>query len=151
RGVRRAGRSARALRALAGPRVGCYRSGLMMAGRAVRHARHGALGLPDDSGGPSAARALRARRSNVRAAPAARPRPRRPGVSAVALGLPLVLLPAPGAEVRVLSGPGAATTVTVAAEPGVTIEDRTPGAKPAGAPSGSPTTRRATRSPRAAA
>jgi len=108
----------------------------MMAGRAVRHARHGALGLPDDSGGPSAARALRARRSNVRAAPAARPRPRRPGVSAVALGLPLVLLPAPGAEVRVLSGPGAATTVTVAAEPGVTIEDRTPGAKPAGAPSG---------------
>ncbi len=111
----------------------------MRAGRAVRHARHGALGVTSDSGGPSAARALRALRSNVRAAPAARPRPRRPGVSAFALGLPLVLVaaaPAPAAEVRVLSGPGAATTVTVAAEPGVTIEDRTPGAKPAGAPSG---------------
>jgi LPS-assembly protein len=34
------------------------------------------------------------------------------------------------AEVRVLSGPGAATTVTIEAMPGVTIEDRTPGAKP---------------------
>ena len=108
----------------------------MRAGRAVRHARHVVLGLPDDSGGPSAARALRALRSNVRAAPAARPRPRRPRVSAFALGLPLVLLAAPTAEVRVLSGPGAATTVTVAAEPGITIADRTPGAKPAGAPSG---------------
>src|SRR6266446_2159591 len=99
----------------------------MRAGRAVRHARHVVLGLPDDSGGPSAARALRALRSNVRAAPAARPRPRRPRVSAFALGLPLVLLAAPAAEVRVLSWPGAATTVTVAAEPGITIADRTPG------------------------
>src|SRR6266403_5059841 len=53
-----------------------------------------------------------------------------------ALGLPLVRLAAPAAEVRVLSGPGAATTVTVAAGPGITIADRTPGAKPAGAPSG---------------
>src|SRR5437016_2053925 len=114
----------------------------MRAGRAVRHARHVVLGLPDDSGGPSAARALRAFRSNVRAAPAARPSstparlPPRARVSAFALGLPLVLLAAPTAEVRVLSGPGAATTVTVAAEPGITIADRTPGAKPAGAPSG---------------
>src|SRR5206468_3744869 len=128
RGVRRVGRAGRALRALAAPGSGCYRGGLMRAGRAVRHARHVALGLPDDSGGPSAARALRALRSNVRAAPAARPSPARlpprARVSAFALGLPLVLLAAPTAEVRVLSGPGAATTVTVAAEPGITIADR---------------------------
>src|SRR5206468_10974238 len=96
----------------------------------VRHARHVALGLPNDPGGPSAARALRALRCSDA------PRPRRPSVSAFALGLPLVLLAAPAAEVRVLSGPGAATTVTVAAEPGIAIADRTPGAKPAGAPSG---------------
>src|SRR5216117_3476095 len=85
------------------------------------------------TGGPSAARALRALRCSDA------PRPRRPSVSALALGLPLVIAAAgaaPAAEVRVLSGPGAATTVTVAAEPGITIEDRTPGAKPAGAPSG---------------
>ena len=57
----------------------------------------------------------------------------------VALGLPFVLVvvaAARAAEVRVLSGPGAATTVTVGAEPGTAIEDRTPGAKPAGPPSG---------------
>ncbi|HUE30293.1 MAG TPA: LPS assembly protein LptD, partial [Verrucomicrobiae bacterium] len=61
-------------------------------------------------------------------------------MSALALGLLPVLAAvaaaAPAVEVRVLSGPGAATTVTVAAEPGITITDRTPGAKPAGAPSG---------------
>ncbi len=105
----------------------------MRAGRAVRHARHVVLGLLNDAGGPSAARALRALRCSDA------PRPRRPSVSALALGLPLVIAAAgaaPAAEVRVLSGPGAATTVTVAAEPGITIEDRTPGAKPAGAPSG---------------
>jgi len=55
----------------------------------------------------------------------------------LALGFALAAaLPARAAEVRVLSGPGAATTVTVAAEPGVGIEDRTPGAKPASVPSG---------------
>ncbi|TMB22526.1 MAG: hypothetical protein E6J59_03740, partial [Deltaproteobacteria bacterium] len=57
----------------------------------------------------------------------------------VVVGSTLVLVAAaaaPAAEVRVLSGPGAASTVTVGAEPGVAIEDRTPGAKPAGAPSG---------------
>ncbi|HYR95899.1 MAG TPA: LPS assembly protein LptD [Candidatus Binatus sp.] len=41
-----------------------------------------------------------------------------------------------GAEVRVLSGPAAATTVTVTSVPDVAIEDRTPGAKPAAAPRG---------------
>src|SRR5436309_3908618 len=97
RGVRRAGRPARALRALAAPGVGCYRGGLMRLGWAVPHARH------------------------------------------VVVGSTLVLVAAaaaPAAEVRVLSGPGAASTVTIGAEPGVAIEDRTPGAKPAGAPSG---------------
>src|SRR6266403_979284 len=107
RGVRRAGRAARALRALAAPGSGCYRGGLMRAGRAVRHARHVVLGLSNDAGGPSAARALRALRCSDA------PRPRRPSVSALALGLPLVMAAAgaaPAAEVRVLSGPGAATT-----------------------------------------
>lgn len=37
------------------------------------------------------------------------------------------------AEVRVLSGPGAATTVTIDTVPTVRIEDRTPGAKPSAA------------------
>src|SRR5205823_6661766 len=97
RGVRRAGRAARALRGLAAPGSGCYRGGLMRAGRAVQHARHVVLGLFNDSGGPSAARALRALRCSDAPSP-----------------------PSPPA----------------AAEPGITIADRTPGAKPAGAPSG---------------
>jgi hypothetical protein len=42
----------------------------------------------------------------------------------------------PAAEIRVLSTPGAATTVSIAATPSVTIEDRTPGAKPATATGG---------------
>jgi lipopolysaccharide assembly outer membrane protein LptD (OstA) len=40
------------------------------------------------------------------------------------------------AEVRVLSGPGAATTVTIGTVPTVRIEDRTPGAKPSTATTG---------------
>jgi len=43
---------------------------------------------------------------------------------------------ADAAEVRVLSGPGAATTVTVDTVPSVRIEDRTPGAKPSTAAAG---------------
>jgi LPS-assembly protein len=56
----------------------------------------------------------------------------------LAIGLTLVLggTATWGAEVRVLSGPGAATTVTIGAVPGVEIEDRTPGAKPVAQPSG---------------
>src|SRR5438477_2066755 len=41
-----------------------------------------------------------------------------------------------GAAVRVLSGPGAATAVMVDAMPDTSIEDRTPGAKPAAGPQG---------------
>lgn len=40
------------------------------------------------------------------------------------------------AEVRVLSGPGALSTVTVHAHPEVTIDDQTPGAKPEAEPRG---------------
>jgi LPS-assembly protein len=50
----------------------------------------------------------------------------------VALAFLTVSVPrARAAEVRVISGPGAATTVTIEATPDVGIEDRTPGAKPA--------------------
>ncbi len=41
-----------------------------------------------------------------------------------------------GSEIRILSGPNAATTVTLRAEPDVEIEDRTVGAKPAEGPRG---------------
>jgi hypothetical protein len=40
------------------------------------------------------------------------------------------------AEIRVLSGPGAATTVTIGTVPTVRIDDRTPGAKPSAATAG---------------
>jgi lipopolysaccharide assembly outer membrane protein LptD (OstA) len=56
--------------------------------------------------------------------------------------LPIVVLitclpaVARAAEVRVLSGPGPATTVSVEATPETTIEDRTAGAKPAAGPQG---------------
>src|SRR5215470_4342595 len=59
------------------------------------------------------------------------------GSTGTALVLALAAATSAGAvEVRVLSTPGAATTVTIAAAPSVAIEDRTPGAKPAAVPGG---------------
>jgi len=43
---------------------------------------------------------------------------------------------APATEIRVVSVPGSGTRVSIAATPSVTIEDRTPGAKPATTPGG---------------
>lgn len=58
-------------------------------------------------------------------------------MAVVALGVLAVGARTAGAvDVRVLSGPGAATTVTVGATPDVAIEDHTAGAKPATTPQG---------------
>jgi LPS-assembly protein len=64
-------------------------------------------------------------------------RARRPGTPRL-IGLLLLLgvSVAHGVEVRVLSGPGATSTVTIGAMPDVRIEDRTPGAQPASAGQG---------------
>jgi LPS-assembly protein len=66
---------------------------------------------------------------------------RRAGLHAGALAFSLVLVTAAGAideraEVRVLSGPGAVSTVTVHARPEVKIEDQTPGARGESGPRG---------------
>ncbi|HJQ74353.1 MAG TPA: LPS assembly protein LptD [Gaiellaceae bacterium] len=61
---------------------------------------------------------------------------RRRGVAAIALAAVLAAAGADAAEVRVLSGPGDATTITVGALPSVTIEDKTAGAQPASGPRG---------------
>jgi LPS-assembly protein len=54
----------------------------------------------------------------------------------IVLLLAVVATAAHGAEVRVLSGPGAASTITIGTASDVRVEDRTPGAQPAAAEQG---------------
>jgi len=59
-----------------------------------------------------------------------------PRLTLAALLLALAASAGLAAEVRVLSGPGSASTITVGAAPDVEIQDRTPGAQPAAAGQG---------------
>lgn len=54
----------------------------------------------------------------------------------IVLLIALLASTAHGAEIRVLSGPGSVSTITVGAEPDARVEDRTPGAQPATARQG---------------
>lgn len=59
-----------------------------------------------------------------------------PSPRLIVLLFAVVATAAHGAEVRVLSGPGAASTITIGTAPDVRVEDRTPGAQPAAAEQG---------------
>src|SRR5262249_35668524 len=147
---RRAARCIAGRRRGGGGRQGAGRARRRSAGRGeVRISPGGARrGGPRDGfavprgGGVRGARAQRGDRPALRALEGFRSRWYRTGrmsgrtwgrtCIAVALAFLTVSVPrARAAEVRVISGPGPATTVTIEATPDVAIEDRTPGAKPA--------------------